>query len=80
MTAKGKFSEAGQKLENLKRALDKLNAHQKVAPATVARFFPEALKTMKSAAASDSSDRRASNRPKVRFRSIKIHTDFNFHK
>ena len=28
MKAKGKLSEAGKKLENLKRALDKLSAHQ----------------------------------------------------
>ncbi|MGA7139627.1 MAG: hypothetical protein WBZ14_18260, partial [Terriglobales bacterium] len=29
LTAEGKLGEAGQKLEELKRALDKLNAHQK---------------------------------------------------
>jgi hypothetical protein len=30
MTAKGKFSEAGQKLKDSKRALDKLSAHQEI--------------------------------------------------
>jgi hypothetical protein len=29
LTAEGKLGEAGQKLEELKRALDNLNAHQK---------------------------------------------------
>jgi uncharacterized membrane protein (UPF0182 family) len=29
LTAEGKLGEAGQKLEELKRALDKLNAHQR---------------------------------------------------
>ena len=29
LTAKGKLGEAGQKLEELERVLDKLNAHQK---------------------------------------------------
>jgi hypothetical protein len=49
-----------------------------VAPATMARFFPDALKTMKSPPASESSGRRASNRPRARF-SYQTHTDFNFH-
>jgi hypothetical protein len=29
LTAEGNFGEAGQKLEELKRVIDKLNAHQK---------------------------------------------------